>query len=252
MSRGNARSIAASHFSIDRQLDFQTSRDPDEPRPGRLWTTCNSMTTAPAVLAINAGSSTVKCALFTFDKQPRLLARDVIDASGPAAMPHLLDWIHAHGADTSLRAIGHRIVHGGPNLTQPERVTPTLIDTLTGLIPFAPNHLPDELALLRVLGQTKPAVPQMHASIPRSTRSSRTSLDDCQSPARTTFAAFGATASMGCRSRFSSESSKRVPGPRHRADGWCWRILETDRAWRPFTIDRASTPRWRSLQSAAW
>jgi len=131
------------------------------------------MTTPPAVLAINAGSSTVKCALFTFDKQPRLLAREVIEASGLAAIPHLLDWIHAHSADTSLRAIGHRIVHGGPNLTQPEPVTPTLIDTLTGLIPFAPNHLPDELALLRVLGQTKPVVPQMacfdtafHADLP--------------------------------------------------------------------------------------
>ena len=131
------------------------------------------MTTPPAVLTINAGSATVKCALFTFDQQPRLLARAVIAASGSAAIPDLLDWIHAHSADTSLLAIGHRIVHGGANLTQPEPVTPTLIDTLTGLIPFAPNHLPDELALLRVLGQTKPLVPQLacfdtafHADLP--------------------------------------------------------------------------------------
>jgi acetate kinase len=135
------------------------------------------MTTPPAVLAINAGSSTVKCALFTFDKQPRLLARDIIEASGSAAIPHLLDWIHVHTADTPLVAIGHRIVHGGPNLTRPEPVTPTLIDTLTGLIPFAPNHLPDELAVLRALGRTQPVVPQMacfdtafHADLPELAR----------------------------------------------------------------------------------
>lgn len=43
-------------------------------------------------------------------------------------------------------AIGHRIVHGGPNHFAPERVTPELIEALRAVIPFAPLHLPDEIA----------------------------------------------------------------------------------------------------------
>jgi acetate kinase len=132
-----------------------------------------TVATASAVLAINAGSSSVKCALFTFEKNPRLLARESLEGLGHAVAPRLLEWIQAHAADASLRVIGHRIVHGGPRFRSPEPVTPALIDTLKELIPFAPNHLPDELALIDALAGAQPAVRQMacfdtafHADLP--------------------------------------------------------------------------------------
>ena len=43
-------------------------------------------------------------------------------------------------------AVGHRLVHGGPHHGSPERITDTLFNELGSLIPFAPLHLPDEIA----------------------------------------------------------------------------------------------------------
>jgi acetate kinase len=131
----------------------------------------------PATLAINAGSSSVKCALFTFENEPRPLVRETIEGAPSAAMPRLLDWIRTHTSGTSLAVIGHRIVHGGPHFHDPRLIDATLIDTLTHLIPFAPNHLPDELALIHALAESQPGVPQMacfdtafHADLPEIAR----------------------------------------------------------------------------------
>jgi len=117
--------------------------------------------TSAAVLAINAGSSSVKCALYTFEKDPQRLAHETIERPASAAMAPLVDWIAKHTGGTPLQAIGHRVVHGGPHFRNPERVTPALVDTLRQLIPFAPNHLPDEIALIESLAQSNPAVPQI-------------------------------------------------------------------------------------------
>jgi len=114
-----------------------------------------------AVLAINAGSSSVKCALFTLDAQPQPLARDTVQGVGSSCVPHLLDWVDTHTRDVSLAAIGHRIVHGGPLYRDPHPITPAFLETLTRLIPFAPNHLPDEIALIEAIGRWRPEVPQI-------------------------------------------------------------------------------------------
>jgi len=113
------------------------------------------------VLAINAGSATVKCALFTLEAPPLSLARDTIEGPAPTHLPRLLDWIEAHTRDSALAAIGHRIVHGGPHYRDPQRITSDLIDDLRRLIPFAPNHLPDEIALVYALRHARPDVPQI-------------------------------------------------------------------------------------------
>lgn len=125
------------------------------------------------VLSVNSGSSSVKCALFSFEANPSLIARDVIDGAGPGRLPDLLAWVQNRTAGYSLHAVGHRIVHGGPTHTQPERVTPGTIDHLRGLIPFAPNHLPDEIALIEAFQRTHAGVPQIacfdtafHSSLP--------------------------------------------------------------------------------------
>jgi acetate kinase len=114
-----------------------------------------------SVLAINAGSSTVKCALFTFAAEPRLLRRETTETTGSSRAPGLLEWVDRHTGDTRLAAIGHRIVHGGARHHDSQRISPELRDELRELIPFAPNHLPDEIALIDALTRARPDVPQI-------------------------------------------------------------------------------------------
>ena len=119
------------------------------------------LTMAPSVLAINAGSATVKCALFTLDAEPRALLRGAIEQTGSSRAPRVLEWVDTHTGRAHLAAVGHRIVHGGARHHEPERVTPVVLDDLRQLIPFAPNHLPDEIALIEALSRARPDIPQI-------------------------------------------------------------------------------------------
>jgi acetate kinase len=114
-----------------------------------------------ATIAINAGSSSVKCALFTFDARPTLIVREAIDGTGSACAPRMLEWIDRHAPEGLLTAIGHRIVHGGSIYRDPQPITETLMGNLRRLVPLAPNHLPDEIALIEALGRRWPGVPQI-------------------------------------------------------------------------------------------
>ena len=64
-------------------------------------------------------------------------------------------------ADTRLTAIGHRIVHGGPDHYTPQRITDDFLDELERLVPFAPNHLPAAIALIKALQQARPDLPHV-------------------------------------------------------------------------------------------
>jgi acetate kinase len=115
-----------------------------------------------SVLAVNSGSSSLKFALFTLAAAPTLLFRGELDAPEPAsAIDRVLAELSDHLAQLPLAAIGHRIVHGGPDLQVPHLVTDALIDTLKGLIRFAPNHLPAEIALIEQTRRQLPALPQV-------------------------------------------------------------------------------------------
>jgi acetate kinase len=89
------------------------------------------------------------------------VARDAIDGTGASSVPRLLDWIATHVRDTPPAAIGHRIVHGGPVYRDAQLITAEIREALTRLIPYAPNHLPDEIALIDALGRWRPEIPQM-------------------------------------------------------------------------------------------
>jgi acetate kinase len=65
----------------------------------------------------------------------------------------LIDWIDREGISASLRAIGHRIVHGGPDYYQPQAITVAMIEALHQLTPFDPEHLPEELLLTEAVHQ---------------------------------------------------------------------------------------------------
>ncbi len=119
------------------------------------------------VLSINCGSSSVKHALF--DVEPgveREVARGSVDRIGPAALDHatavgaLLDELERRG-DPLPEAVGHRLVHGGAQLSAPARVNGALLDSLRELTPFAPLHLPAEIAAVEAVAARWPDRPQV-------------------------------------------------------------------------------------------
>ncbi len=138
------------------------------------------------VLALNAGSSSLKGALFEtgggirrrvsltvsgIGGEPRFRAEDAdgnsLDehdsrASGHGgAVEEILDWLEDRGPEGAPDAVAHRIVHGGPDHREPERVDEGLLDALRGLVPFAPDHLPREIEGLETVGRKLPGRPQV-------------------------------------------------------------------------------------------
>ncbi len=115
----------------------------------------------------------MKCALFTHAERPSLLGHGVLDGTGTPAVSGLLAWVDAHADRNAVAAVGHRIVHGGPTYVAPQMITPQVRDDLARLVPFAPNHLPDEIALVDALQKYAPGTPQVacfdtafHAQMP--------------------------------------------------------------------------------------
>ena len=125
------------------------------------------------ILAVNAGSSSVKRALFTFEPHPRLLARDSTEGNGRSDASELLGFATRLAPDAQLVAVGHRIVHGGPNHFSPQRIDADFVHELEAIIPFAPNHLPSAIALIESVQQARSELPQVacfdtafHAGLP--------------------------------------------------------------------------------------
>jgi acetate kinase len=114
------------------------------------------------VLAINSGSSSIKFGLFTLAPEPSALCRGTID-EGPRAttVDQLLERVVDRLGAYPLAGVGHRIVHGGPVLFDPQLVTDELLAMLRRLVRFAPNHLPDEIQLIEGARRLRPDVPQL-------------------------------------------------------------------------------------------
>ncbi len=88
-------------------------------------------------------------------------------------LPLLLDWLEAQPVFASIKVAGHRVVHGMTH-TEPERVTPELLEALHRITPNDPEHLPLAIALMNALCQRQPAWPQVacfdtafHRTMPR-------------------------------------------------------------------------------------
>jgi acetate kinase len=140
----------------------------------------------PSVLAINGGSSSIKFALYQMGEplERRLYGKvDRIGLSGTnltfhdsgempqarrslAAADHisaasfLIDWLEAQEAFASVQAVGHRVVHGMTH-SEPEQVTPQLIDELRRITPYDPDHLPREIELIEAFRERHPNLPQV-------------------------------------------------------------------------------------------
>lgn len=138
-----------------------------------------------AFLALNAGSSSLKVALFSAyddhaiitgqadrigpqgtlklkgaDGNPLPLAAGDI-SSHDSALAVIIATIKQTLPDIQLAAIGHRVVHGGPKHDAPARITPDLLKELEALSPFAPLHQPHNIAGIRAAEQAFPGVPQV-------------------------------------------------------------------------------------------
>jgi acetate kinase len=131
-----------------------------------------------SLLTINAGSSSLKLALYETEGLNRQAAVSVerIGSNGTrvlmAGAEHKIEANdHASALDQVLRdlpelfasgldAIGHRIVHGGANHAKPEAITTRLLDELHGLEHFDPTHVPQSLAAVGSLIRRFPNVPQ--------------------------------------------------------------------------------------------
>lgn len=88
--------------------------------------------------------------------------------SGPAAAPDhraatawLLDQVRAHADLSGVEAVGHRVVHAGPEYTGAVRITPEVIAALERYSPFAPLHNPPNLLGIRACLELLPGVPQV-------------------------------------------------------------------------------------------
>jgi acetate kinase len=155
--------------------------------------------TKSGILTINGGSSSIKFALYktgeplkrelygkvdriglsgtnlTFKdparSQEESLKLDAFDHKSAATF--LMDWLQKQNAVESVRAVGHRVVHGMQH-TAPELVTQELLNDLHRIIPCDPDHLPSEIELIETFRQRHPKLPQVacfdtafHRTMPR-------------------------------------------------------------------------------------
>ena len=153
----------------------------------------------PCILTINGGSSSIRFAVYDAGETPRRRLDGKIDRIGmsgtnlvvndPAGKPQapcrlvaadhrtavafLLDWLEAQPVFASVKAAGHRVVHGMKH-SEPERVTPKLLAELHRITPYDPDHLPREIGLIEAFRRRHPKLPQVacfdtafHRTMPR-------------------------------------------------------------------------------------
>jgi acetate kinase len=77
-----------------------------------------------------------------------------------AAMKKMFAGLREQGVE-KLAAAGHRIVHGGPKFTAPQLIDARLKQALKELIPFAPLHLPSQIAMIEAVEAHFPDLPQV-------------------------------------------------------------------------------------------
>jgi len=130
------------------------------------------------ILVVNAGSSSIKIAVFDDGLGERLSGiADGIGGSGrlrigdmsearefadhDSALRALLSGLDQAGYPLSrLRAAAHRVVHGGTEITAPVRITPEVVAAIDRCAALAPLHNPHNLAAIETLARLAPDLPQ--------------------------------------------------------------------------------------------
>ena len=91
----------------------------------------------------------------------RLTTIDVEAGTHRDAVRPLVAALHSHLTTVPLAGIVHRVVHGGEHFNRAQRVAPKVLEELRQLIPLAPNHLPEEIALIDTFLEAWPQTPQV-------------------------------------------------------------------------------------------
>jgi len=145
----------------------------------------------PRLLVLNAGSSSLKFALYAADggepvprlrgqlagigRNPAFAAKRADGTALPVLGPDTLAairshgealvalprWLDAIGEGDALAGAGHRVVHGGAQFVRPVRIDAATLAALAALEPLAPHHQPHNLAAIRALMAQHPALPQV-------------------------------------------------------------------------------------------
>ncbi|MFW5469594.1 acetate/propionate family kinase [Knoellia sp. CPCC 206435] len=138
------------------------------------------------VLVVNAGSSSLKYQVLDADTGETSATGLVERIGGPGRLRHTSDCetheqdvtcrdhtealdaartaLREHGPDLGelgLFAVGHRVVHGGPDFTEPVVIDDDVVATITDLVPLAPLHNPGNLEGIRGARAAFPDVPQV-------------------------------------------------------------------------------------------
>lgn len=145
-----------------------------------------------AVLVLNAGSSSLKFALYPINGElatepafsgqvegigatPEITLRtasgariqEAVRTSGSQseqhrdALNHVFGLLTQHNPDLEIVAAGHRVVHGGDHYSAPTRLDEAVLRTLDTFVPLAPLHQPHNLRAVRAVGTLMPDVPQV-------------------------------------------------------------------------------------------
>ncbi|HNI37178.1 MAG TPA: acetate kinase, partial [Pseudomonadales bacterium] len=145
-----------------------------------------------AILVLNAGSSSIKFSLFAFsgtveslvfllggqlqglqstpqfktkDAAGKILAEKQWSEGNPlghdGAIAYINTFLQQQAAQYALKAVGHRIVHGGAEFFAPIKMSHAVLDKLDDLIPLAPLHQPHNLKLVALLLDSQPNLPQV-------------------------------------------------------------------------------------------
>jgi acetate kinase len=144
-----------------------------------------------SIFVVNAGSSSIKFQLFSVDdddrlerrlkgqmdgigSRPRLVAKgedgkSLVDrtwqageVSGvPAALDKVVEFLREVSGGRLPSAVGHRVVHGGPDYSSPVAIDADVLRRLEQLTPLAPLHQPNNLAPIRMLLDRQPRLLQV-------------------------------------------------------------------------------------------
>lgn len=107
------------------------------------------------ILTLNAGSSSLKYGLFNLEAAESPVAEGVVEEIGDgsggheAALDSVLAELQSTGLLGRVRAVGHRVVHGGERFREPTLLTADVEEAIAALVPLAPLHNPANLAGIR-------------------------------------------------------------------------------------------------------
>jgi propionate kinase len=90
-----------------------------------------------------------------------LLDSSVKGRDSNAALEAIFAWLDKHQYLSGLQAAGHRLVHGGPRYSEPQRVTPKFLSALKKLVPLDPDHLPAAIKGIQFVARKFPKLAQV-------------------------------------------------------------------------------------------